>query len=72
MPRLVQIGSGRVTHLRADGSGPVPEGRARCELTKDGDFDPYLRKDRSTESPLREAESGTPTCQWCRTRELPA
>src|SRR4051812_41630058 len=51
MSRLVRIGSGRVTHLRADGTGPVLEGRARCELTREGDFDPYLRKDRSTVSP---------------------
>ena len=72
MARLVQIGAGRHTHFRADGSGPVPPGRARCELSKDGSFDPYLAKDGTTESSVREVAPGTPTCKWCRTRDLPA
>lgn len=71
MPRLVQIGSGRKTHLRADGTGAVPEGRSRCELTKEGLFDPYLTKDGTSESKVREVGSGEPTCEWCRTRDLP-
>ena len=36
MPNLVYIGGGRKTHLRADGGGAVPAGRARCEITNDG------------------------------------
>lgn len=71
MPRLVMIGHGRHTHLRADGTGPVPAGRARCELSATGEFDPYLTKDGSTESSVREVAAGQPTCEWCRTRELP-
>jgi hypothetical protein len=58
-------------HLRADGRGPVPQGRALCELSAAGDFDPYLSKDRTTPSAVRDAGSGEPTCRWCRTRELP-
>ena len=71
MPRLVQIGGGRKTHLRADGSGPVPEGRSRCELSKSGSFEPYLRHEGTIASEVREVGSGAPTCEWCRTRELP-
>jgi hypothetical protein len=72
MPRLVQIGGGQRTHLRADGTGPVPVGRSRCELSRDGSFDPYVLKDRTTESRAREIAGGEPTCEWCRTRNLPA
>ena len=70
MPRLVQIGRGRHTHLRADGSGSVPEGRARCEIDKDGRFDPYLEFEGMTDSSVREVTPGEPTCHWCRTRDL--
>jgi len=73
MPRLVKVGGGQRTHLRADGTGPVPEGRARCELGRDGRFSPYLGKDRLTESTVREVRQGEPTCGWCREeRDLPA
>ena len=70
MTRLVTIGQGRMTHPRADGSGPVPEGRSRCELSADGKYDPYLQHGGDSVSPTHDAGEGRPTCKWCRTRDL--
>ena len=69
---LVYIGNGGNTHYRADGTGPVPAGRARCELDQAGDYEPYYKPSSRDESPARPAPPGEPTCHWCRTRDLPA
>ena len=69
MPGLVYIGGGRKTHLRADGSGVVPVGRARCEVTNDGKA--WIYQDTSgTDSQTRPAAPGEPTCHWCRNRKV--
>lgn len=69
MPDLVYIGGGRKTHLRADGGGVVPAGRARCEITNDGKTWLYRDAD-GHDSPTRPAPPGQPTCHWCRNRRL--
>ena len=71
MAQLVRIGKGLKTHYAANGTGPVPAGRARCELDRYGNFDPYLELNDKNESPACPAGTGTPTCYWCRTRDLP-
>jgi hypothetical protein len=70
MPQLVRIGAGRQTHYRADGTGPVPAGRARCELSQDGNFAPYVDSEEN-ESETHPEPPGQPTCWWCLNRTLP-
>jgi hypothetical protein len=65
MAQLVIIGKGRRTHYRADGTGMVPAGRSRCEVTKDGDYQPYYSLNDRLESPVYEAPPGQPSCHWC-------
>lgn len=72
MAQLVRIGKGRNTHYAPTGTGPVPAGRARCELDRYGKFDPYLELSGKSESPASPAGTGSPTCHWCQTRDLPA
>ena len=71
----VRIGSGRVVHAMADGSGVVPPGRARCERSRDGRYTPHRYKDEegNFRDPERVSEAtplgiGTVTCKWCLTR----
>src|SRR4051812_8982254 len=51
MPELVYIGNGAKTHLRADGTGIIPEGRARCDVTNDGKAWIYRKKRGGHSSP---------------------
>jgi hypothetical protein len=73
MAQLVRIGKGARTHYRANGTGPVPAGRARCEI--DADLSKptphYTLSEPRVESPAYDASPGEPTCHWCRTRALP-
>jgi hypothetical protein len=71
MPQLVTIGKGSRTHLRADGTGPVPAGRARCEIDQDGNYAPHYALSSGDESAAYAAPPGQPTCLWCQTRTLP-
>jgi hypothetical protein len=71
----VRIGRGRAVHAMADGSGPVPAGRARCELDGEGRYAPHRYKDDdgNFRDPERISEAtplgvGTVTCKWCLTR----
>lgn len=57
MPELVYIGRGTKTHLRADSKGVVPAGRARCEITNDGQT--WIYRDTSgVKSRVRPARPG--------------
>lgn len=69
MPELIFIGQGRKTHLRADGTGIVPVGRSRCEVTNDGKQWLYHGVDGGL-SAVRPAPPGQPTCHWCRNRKV--
>lgn len=70
MAQLVTIGKGTRTHLRTSDTGVQPN-RARCEVDSEGDPNTY--KDRSgNDSKVHPAPPGSPTCEWCRTRVLPA
>jgi hypothetical protein len=77
----VQIGARPAVHAMADGSGPVPRGRARCEIDKRAmTYRPYcemradgLGTDRDHLSRAAPLGPGVVTCPWCLTLDwLPA
>lgn len=71
----VQIGARPSIHAMADGSGPVPRGRARCEIDRRTmTYQPYcemradgLRVDRDQPSRAAPLGLGVVTCPWCLT-----
>jgi hypothetical protein len=69
----VRIGDRRHVHAMADGSGPVPRGRARCEIDRQTmTYRPYCEPganghgvDRSRPYRAAALGLGVVTCPWC-------